>query len=337
MEYVFRGPGQSTVEAESLSKEFGVAVDSLKKRGLGRKQEVAESFRSSEAFAEARRSNRDATSRVDSSLREANGYRESITSDLSRTKQLTADWQAFQRYAQTYQTDFGNLVEQEYQRRGWSVHAGVADPRRHEEVLLSLFKQGAFRPDETEGKRLFIPNSQGFGPSEAALRPALEVAEGGREALEAAHAAEVPGGGRASVSTAAQTFDAGEQRREHELGVAPNAGIDGSAIKAAVKKGQRSAGAATRDAEAEAAQKEGEAQLALNKRVGQISNAHRPMLNVKPLTGESIRNPALDGARSPATQVFPGAASDVQAQREREARAFAEQASKAQIPTKPTK
>lgn len=329
--------GAGTTEQEMINKGFGVAVDSLTKRGLGRKQEIADSFKSSETFAEARRSNRDATTRVESSLREANGYRESIASDLSRTKQLTSDWQAFQRYAQTYQTDFGNLVEQEYQRRGWSVHDGVADPRRQEEVILSLFKQGAFRPDEKDGKRLFIPNSQGFGPSEAALQPALEVAAGGRDALASAHSAEAPGGGRAAVLTTAQNFDSRERQRERELGVAPTTGVDGSSTKAAVKQGQGSASAATRDAQAAIEKKHGEAQLDHDKRATQVSNSHRPILNSNPVTGDPIRNPALDGARSPATQVFPDAASDVRAQREREARAFAEQVAKVQIPTKPTK
>lgn len=329
--------GVGTSEQEAITNGFGVALDTLTKRGLSRKQEVAESFKSSEAFAEARRSNRDATTRVESSLREASGYRESITADLSRTKQLTADWQAFQRYAQTYQTDFGNLVEQEYQRRGWSVHDGVADPRRQEEVILSLFKQGAFRPDEKDGKRLFIPNSQGFGPTEAALRPVLEVAAGGRDALVGAHEAEVPGGGRAAVSTAAQTFGAREQQRERELGVDPNTDVDGSATKAAVAKGQVSAAVATRDAVSEAAQKQGEAQLAIDKRVGKVSHSHQPILNANPVTGDSIRNPALDGVRSPATQVFSEAASAERARQERAAREFAEQAGQAQIPTKPSK
>jgi conjugal transfer mating pair stabilization protein TraG len=327
----------STAEAEELRRSFASSVDSLHKKGLSRKQEIAESFRSGEGFEEARRSNSDASQRVESSLREAAGYKEATSQDLTRSRQLSSEWQAFQRFAQSQSTDFSNLVEREYMRRGWSVHDGVADPRKHAQVVRSLFEQGSFRMDGPNGEPMFIPEPKGPGPTRIQPREALDLAASGRSGLTAEFDASTPGGGREGVQRQALGNDARERTAESRLGVSPTAVVAGEKTKSAVAAGQDRAGAATDQAADAARTAQSDAQLAYDSRARNLGTAHAPVLNVNPATGAPIRNPALDGVRGAdgsSPRQFPDAAATEQAKRDKAAADFAD-ASKspnAQIP-----
>lgn len=331
----------STAESEDLRRSFGSAVDALRRKGLARKQEIAETFRSGEGFEEARRSNRDASQRVDATLREATGYREAESRDLTRSKQLSSQWDAFQRYAQSQSTDFSNLVEREYQVRGMSVHDGVADPRRHAEVVRSLFEQGSFRTDGPDGLPMFIPASAGFGPSEALVAPAAAVRDQGERGLQSEFGQLSPGGGRAGVQAQAGANVEREGAVEGRLGVNPTRTVGGGTVPARVTQGQAAAETATTAAAVAARQAQGDAQLAHDKRVAGVSTKHKPVFS-EDLKGQQVRNPALDGVRFD-PKPFPDEARAEEVKREAAARA--ESAKKdasanapsaaVQIPTKP--
>lgn len=331
----------STAETEQLAHSFAASVDTLRRTGQARKQEVAETFRSSEGFEEARRSNKEASARVESSLRDAASYREATSSDLARSQQLASDWQAFQRYAQQYQTDFGNLIEQEYQRRGWSVHDGVADPRRHEQVVRALFEQGAFRPDGPGGTKLFVPGTQGFGPTQNQTAPAMHTAEAGEEALRHAHRSAEPGGGREAIGGHTAANDASGSQRERQLGVSPQLRVEGGAVEAAVETGQADAARAAREAGAAVEQRQGAAQLEQDARRDAINSSHKPLLSQKP-SGERVVNPALDALRGHGSEPrqFGAEAEAESTRRSKKASDAAAQragSDRAEIPTRPPK
>ena len=327
---VFGAQGR-TESQEILKKDLSSGLERLKQLGTQRKHELVDQFRHGEGFEEVRRSNRDATQRVESSAREAQSYRESEQSELARSQQLSAKIEGAERFARDSSANWANLLDQYARTKfGMSVHDGVADPRRWQEVVRSFISDGNLvRGDD--GRMSWIPPDRGLGPQafEPSLLPqARAVAAGGAEALEAQHRSTTPGEGAQGVNDARAELDARATAEQHRLGLKPDGTVADGGVKSRVARGQRAAAAEVATAQAATAEAQGQAQLAADARSTQVSEFHRPI--------GSGRNRALDAATGAdgAPKAFPEEASAEQKRKDDAAKKFYEDAKRAAIPTR---
>jgi conjugal transfer mating pair stabilization protein TraG len=285
------GVSGDTSEVEGLTKDIAAGAEALRQTGLQRKHDFVEAFRNNEGFKEARGSDVEAAKRVESDWSEATRYREGASVQLSREKALRDSWEAAQRYQRQYGADWANVVDREFQRRGFSPLQGVADPRKMMDVLVDIVQSGSLRYDAPGGQAVWIPPDPGSGPNQVAARELKGFANSGKEALEAEYERVQPKGGRAGVKAAAAAYESRERNEEGRLGVAPHSSVDDGDVRTRVDRGQKSARTATEADAKEIAQGQGEAQVGLNKRKETLSDWHRP------LPVSDARNKALDAVR----------------------------------------
>jgi conjugal transfer mating pair stabilization protein TraG len=275
---VFGAMGK-TEQGEQLTKDVTAGVDRLQKLGAQRKTEMVDQFRHGEGFEEVRRSNRDATQRVESSAREAQSYRESEQSELGRSQQLSAKIEGAERFARDSSANWANLLDQHARTKfGMSVHDGVADPRRWQEVVRSFINDGQLVQGD-DGRMSWIPPDRGLGPQafEPSLLPqARTVAAGGAAGLVTQHEAAKPGGGRRAVTGAGEEFDATVRREQDQYKLRPDAVVSDGGLKVRVATGQGAAAAVVAATLATTAKEQGAAQLALTARGKSLSGFHRP-------------------------------------------------------------
>lgn len=325
---VVRAEG-STQSSEQLQAAIEASAQKLRQLGTGRKQAFAESFRSDEAFAAARASNRGAAERVDSSLREATGFRETETREVARGRQLAARAEAAERFARQSTARWNNLLDQ-YARAefGVSVHDGVADPRRWQQIVRSFIESGSIRADTDDGRMMWIPPDASVGPNQITLRDTglQGVIDGGAPAIERAGAAAL-GAGRGGVVAAKAGYDGRESAREQQLGVAPGIGVSGADVITKVKQGQASAARTAVEGQAAVHAAQGEAQARLNNRADNTSPSQR-------LTGESSER-ARHARHGQAARPFAAEGEAAAARRAEEDAKFRADVGKAQIPTGP--
>jgi hypothetical protein len=212
-----------------------------------------------------------------------------------------------------------------------SVHDGVADPRRWQEVVRSFINDGQLVQGD-DGRMSWIPPDRGLGPQafEPSLLPqARAVAAGGAAGLEAQHQATMPGGGSQAVNDARVDLDARAGAEQSRLGLRPDATVGDGGIKGRVTRGQGEAAAEVAAAQSTTAKSQGDAQLAADARSTKVSEYHRPI--------SSDRNRALDAARGTdgTARTFPEEAAKEQRRRDEEAVRFYREAPAAVIPTKP--
>lgn len=328
---VFGAMGK-TEQGQQLSKDVMTGVDRLQKLGAQRKNELVDQYRHGEGFEQVRRSNRDATQRVESSAREAQGYRESEQAELGRSQQLSAKIEGAERFSRDSSANWANLLDQYARTKfGMSVHDGVADPRRWQDVVRSFINDGQLVQGD-DGRMSWIPPDRGLGPQafEPSLLPqARAVAADGAAGLQAQHQAATPGGGAPAVADARAVLDAGARVEQGRLGLRPDATVGDGGVKDRVKRGQGAAAAEVAAAQETTVRGQGEAQLAADARSAQVSEFHRPI--------GSDRNKALDAARGTdgTPKTFPDEASKEQKRRDDEATEFYREAAKpsAAIPT----
>lgn len=287
------GASGRTESSESLKKDLSVGVDSLRKLGSQRKQELVNQFRSGEAFEESRRSNRDATQRVDSSWREAQSHRESEAADLARSQQLSAKVEGAERFARESSANWSNLLDQHARAKfGMSVHDGIADPRQWQKVVTSFIEAGSVRTDTADGKLMWIPPDPGLGTnvvSTTLTGKAEATARGGEPDLQANYDRAQPGGGPISLVTTRAANDERVKAMQARLGVTPTAVVTDGGLKKKAQAGQAQAGQQVATATGRIARHQGESQLDYDKRVGNVSSFHKPV--------GTDRNNALDGVR----------------------------------------
>ncbi|CAD5366847.1 IncF plasmid conjugative transfer protein TraG [Rubrivivax sp. A210] len=329
---IFGANGKSE-SGELLSKEVSAGVDSLRKIGAQRKHDLVSQFRSGEAFEEARRSNRDATQRVESSWREAQGHRESESAELSRGQQLSAKVEGAERFAREASTKWNNSIDQFARARyGVSVHDGIADPRQWQKIVTAFIDAGSVRTDTPDGKPMFIPPDPGLGMNVVHTSlgaKAAAAARGGEPELEGRFAAAEPGGGAINVVAARAASDERLKQEQQRLGVNPTAEVRAPETKQRVAQGHGQAGAAAAAASATVKREQGEAQLSYDQRAEKVSTAHKPILN--------DRNRALDSVRGTdgTPRAFSDEASAEQKRKDAEATKFLEDAKKTVIPGHP--
>lgn len=328
---VFGAMGK-TEQGQQLSKDVMTGVDRLQKLGAQRKNELVDQYRHGESFEQARRSNRDATQRVESAAREAQSYRESEQAELGRSQQLSAKIEGAERFSRDSSANWANLLDQYARTKfGMSVHDGVADPRRWQEVVRSFINDGQLVQGD-DGRMSWIPPDRGLGPQafEPSLLPqARSVASGGAQGLEAQHQATTPGGGSQAVNEAQAGRDALARAEQGRLGLRPDASVGDGGVRVRVASGQSAAAAEVAAVQESTARAQGEAQLAADARSTQVSEFHRPV--------GSDRNGALDAARGTdgAPKTFPEEAKKEQKRRDDEATKFYREAASpnAAIPT----
>ena len=322
-----------TEQGEAVSKDILAGVDSLQKLGVQRKHDLVDQYRHGEGFEQVRRGNRDATQRVESSAREAQSYRESEQAELGRSQQLSAKIEGAERFARDSSANWANLLDQHARTKfGMSVHDGVADPRRWQEVVRSFINDGQLVQGD-DGRMSWIPPDRGLGPQafEPSLLPqARAVAAGGAANLEAQHQATTPGGGSQAVNDARVGLDAKAGAEQGRLGLRPDATVGDGGIKGRVIRGQGEAAAEVAAAQSTTAKSQGDAQLAADARSTKVSEFHRPI--------GSDRNRALDAARGTdgTARTFPEEATKEQSRKDDAAVRFYREAPAAVIPTKPS-
>ncbi len=195
----------TTERTRSLARDISLAADDLSKRGLQRKQEIVDQFRSNSAFQEARRSNRDATDRVESSRRQAEAYKQAETSDLSRSQELRTKIEGAERFQREASVRWNNLLDQHARAQyGVSVHDGVADPRQWQTIVRSFIESGTVRTDTDDGRVMWIPPDAGMGMNVVNTSSATvqRLANAGRDGLESDFHTATTGGGASTVQAA---------------------------------------------------------------------------------------------------------------------------------------
>ena len=319
-----------TESGEAISKDIMSGVDALKKLGTQRKQELVDQFRSSEGFEEVRRSNRDATQRVESSARESQSFRETEQVELARSQQLSAKVEGAERFARESSVNWANSLDQYARARfGISVHDGVADPRKWQSVVTSFIEAGSVRNDTTDGKLMWIPPDAGLGPNAIApqlVQGAQAVASDGQPGIQGRFDESNPRGGAQGVRDGLGQTDARVRQEQERLGVKPSGAVSAQSLKTRAAGGQEAAGTAVGAAAATTRTEQGEAQLALDARAPKVSNYHRPI--------SSTRNNALDAAlgTTGGEKAFADQAAVVQKRRDDEAVQFYADAAKTSIP-----
>ncbi len=323
--------GGSSIEREALEKSLNVGVTDLQQLGVQRKQELVDQFRRGEGFEEVRRSNRDATQRVESSARESQSFRETEQVELARSQQLSAKVEGAERFARESSANWANSLDQFARARfGMSVHDGVADPRKWQSVVTSFIEAGSVRNDAPDGKLMWIPPDPGLGPTAVSpqlVKGAQDVAAGGQTALQGQFDEANPRGGEQGVRSAQTLANARVTEEQQRLGLRPDTVVSGNATKAKVGAGQAAAAGVIDTADKRSTTSRGAAQLAVEKRIGKVSEYHSPI--------GSDRNQALDGVRFSEQPFKEEAALEAQ-RREREAaelRAAADNIPKGPAPT----
>lgn len=326
---VFGAQGK-TESNELLKKDLSAGVDSLKKVGAQRKHELVNQFRTGEAFEQSRRSNVDATKRVDSSWREAQSHRESEAADLARSQQLSAKVEGAERFARESSANWLNLLDQHARAKfGMSVHDGIADPRKWQKVVTSFIEAGSVRTDTADGKLMWIPPDPGLGTnvvSTTLIGTAEATARGGEQGLQSVHDLALPGSGPIGVVATRAANDDRVKAEQTRLGVTPTAVVGGADLKKQAKTGQADAARETAAVEQRVKRQQGEAQLDYDKRTGDASSFHNPV--------GTDRNKALDGVRF-SESPFEAEATAEQKRKDQEAAKFYEDAKKATIPSGP--
>lgn len=292
----------SSDEREALQRDITVARDDLHKRGTQRKHDIVERFQSDEAFKEARAGSREASRNVSASLREAEAARHQEAANLARSKDLRTKIEGAERFQRESSVNWTNLLVQYAQTRGVSVDDGIADPRQWQALVRDFIQSGTIRTDTDDGRVMWIPPDSNVGPS-AVNAPTTEVrtlAAGGRAVLAGDYEHANPGGGEDHLRATAEGYGARVERRGRELGVSPDMGVDPGSMKQRVLEHQGATRAAVAATGAAATTSRGEARVDYDERADKASDAHRPVLNRNPLTGESIENKAWTAVKRPA-------------------------------------
>lgn len=292
--------GASSKEGENLQKDITSSAQELAKKGTQRKVDVVNQFRSSSSFAEARRSNREAADRVDSTMREAESYRRAESVDLSRSHELRTKIEGAERFQREASVRWNNLLDQ-YARvhHGVSVHDGVADPRQWQGIVRSFIESGTIRTDTDDGKAMWIPPDPGMGLNvvRAPTGDVRVLASGGHAVLEREFDATTPGGGESAVQAAKQGFDGRAAKRGAQLGVQPNATVGAGDLPRLVHGHHATARQDVESAQGEAKSAAGKSRNKYDERASHVSGAHSPVLTQNPFTKDRIANKALDGVR----------------------------------------
>lgn len=329
------GASGRTESTEGLRSDLSTGVETLRKTGAQRKQDLVSQFRSGEAFEEARRTNRDATQRVEASWRTAEGYRKSEQADLARSQQLSSKVEGAERFARESSARWDNLIDQFARARfNTSAHDGIADPRKWQQIVRSFVEAGTVRTDTDDGRLMWIPPDPGLGANAVNTNlggQARIAARGGDTSIEEGFAGAQPGGGEATVTTRGSADAERATAEQRRLGLSPTGQVQGQDVKNRTVQGQGSAAAAAGAAQSAVKREQGGAQLAHDDRAKDLSDFHRPM--------GSSRNKALDTAKGTdgTPRSFPDEASAEQQTRDANARAFHEAAGRSSIPGQETR
>ena len=308
--------GASSAEQESLKSEVTADIDAARRLGAQRKRDFVEQFRHGENFERVRSGSRSASEAVDSSVREAEGYRTSAESHFARAQSLTQKWEGFQRYVRDFGAEADVVVDRFFQRKGYSPQNGVFDGMQATRYLAELASQGTIRFDTPDGRPMWIPpdpSAAYAAPDEVGLRVLREAGPGG---LLTRHQQAEPGGGRAAIDSAAAEGASRTVARQRKLGVTPTGEPDGSTVVRKVQGDRGAAAVEVADAKAETHAAQGRLAKDYSDRTKSVSDNHRVGKHLGLNKGE---NPAADAvSRSPQT-VFPEEAEVDQKRREREA------------------
>lgn len=334
--------GASSSEQEALSRDVSNQINAARKLGAQRKRDFVEQFRNSESFERVRSGNRSASTAVDSSVREAEGYRTSAESHFARAESLTQKWEGFQRYVRDFGAEADVVVDRFFQSKGYSPQNGVFDGMQATRYLAELASQGTIRFDTPDGRPMWIPpdpSAAYAAPDEPGLR---KLVESGTEGLLARHSVAQPGGGSLSVDEAAAVGRSRVTARQHALGVDPGNEPSGGAVVQRVGSDRQVAASEVAQAKSETLAAEGRLAQDYRERNKAVSDNHKVG---KHLGLNSGANPAVDAVSASAASAFPDEATEDRKRREREAiaeaqtqaklRAQLEQQPRPKIPTKP--
>lgn len=327
------GAQARTESSERLAKDVSAGVDSLQKLGSQRKHDLVEQFRHGDSFEATRRSNSEASQRVESSMRESQSYRTSEQAALDHSRQLGAKIEGAERFMRQSSANWANLLDQFARaRHGLSVHEGIADPRRWQKIVQEFVAAGSIRTDTEDGKLMWIPPDPGLGPNAIApsvLRQAEEVSEGGVGRLEQWHGDAHPAGGEARTANVRSDFDRRVQHEQRRNELTPDGRVSDQGLKTRTAAGQSNAAGTTAVAATRAREAQGSAQLNYDNQAERTRDAHQPAFSF------SARNEALDAVKGTdgTPREFVEEAAAEQKKRDEASRGFHDRVGKTEIPT----
>jgi conjugal transfer mating pair stabilization protein TraG len=305
-------PGASSLEREALQKSIEDSATNLRQMSTQRKQDLVNQFRSNEAFESTRRSNQEATQRVDGSMREASAWKEQETHDLARAQQFQQAQEKFQAFSQTGEANWANEFYNFARANGVDPMHGRASTAELKSLLQRFVMSGEVFIND-QGSPYWVPQ-QGQGPN--IIQGRFDGID--PPALEAGYATDMPGAGRDGVLAAGAANIGRAQAAQSAAGLSPGASVSSGDLEQRVGGGQAAAEGAVSIGQGQVRQAQGAAQVAADKRAAAVSEYHQPIYNSNPITGNPIRNKAFDAATLRArggAQAFEAEGKDVQAAR----------------------
>ncbi len=317
---------KSSAEQESLRTAISDARNAAHTKSVERKQSFVDTFRSSDKFDSVRSSDRQASNSIDSTMREAEGFRERAASDFSTSERYQQAQEKYAAFARLGEASWNNEFYRFARTQGVDpMHGNVPTSVLRgmlQEFVLSgeLFKSDAgetfWVPQQGQGPNIMQGTLDGISPS--SLRGGFDASS--------------PGAGRRGVSDFHDISDAKVLSGQRAAGLSPLQAVNGRDLQGRVDgqhdATQRDIGAAGGQIRTE----QGELQRVSDQRSKSISGGHDPVYRNNPITNERNGNRAQDEAwhhdRPFATE---GAAVE---EREQAARADEAKHAPPEIPTK---
>ena len=278
---------------EQVSATVQAGQTALAKKGLARKSEVVENFRTSDEFKDVRSSNREASDRIDASFSKATRFQQSSASsfkDAQRYNEVLRRAELVSRdTGYNYDKDFNNWLD----RKGLM---GNADHGVLVREAQSFLMSGEV--DSIDGKERFMPQNGG-GPN---IMQNVSTAVGGitPASLRANYDETNPGGGADAVRAAASADKQRVLAAQKAQGLNPNTTVTDGGLRAVVGSKQADAKAKGDATEKEAGQSAFELKEGFNSRVGKVEAG--------PIDQPALRDVrhSRGGAKEDAAR-FPGA------------------------------
>lgn len=159
-----------TVSSETISNALESGVSNLRQVGMQRKMDVVQSYLQGEDFKTSRSSNREATQRVDRSLREAIGARDGANAKFEESKRFQMLAEKSAAVTRTWSTSNAATLNYFLKEEGITPGSASYDFNKAEAATLKFLE--ASRVFKGDNDAAFLSTLGGQGPAAIAAMPA---------------------------------------------------------------------------------------------------------------------------------------------------------------------
>jgi conjugal transfer mating pair stabilization protein TraG len=282
----------SSSEKELLSSAIKSAHDTAHARTIERKQSLVDSFRTSDRFDVVRSRDSVASTSVESTMREADGYRQSAAREFATSSRWQEAKEKYQVFARMGESSWGNEFYTFARSHGVDPGHGIASTARLQELLQEFILSGELGKGD-DGQLFWVPH-QGQGPN--IMQGSLDDIT--PTSLRSRYEHNAPDAGKPGIVRAHQSFDDRVSAAQRAADVSPVQNVESGSVQQAVSDRQAAANDSVSKEQAQMHVDEGRLQQKADERANATSLWHDPIWKTDPITGERIANKALDASRS---------------------------------------